>query len=232
MSTCRFCCLLPRDRASRARGNALRDLVIRHIVSHDSSGANQSTLSDAYTRENDRSASDRRAALHSRGHNLPVGFGLQPAALRCPRVQVVDEHDSVADEDIIFDGDPFANKSVGRDLAPVAYKSVLLNLDEGSNLSFIAHRAAIEIDQIRLEDLHSVAQNNVGRNWHEDRFIRVLPWNGSTGRAPVLPRLKMEQIARYNRIVLASTPAQMLLAAHQSPYLAAAFGEIGLRALE
>jgi hypothetical protein len=174
-STCGPGWLLPRDHATEPRGNAFRDLVIGHIVSYDGSGTDQSAFSDGYACENYGSAPDRCAALHSSGHHLPIRFGLQPAILSCARIQVVDEHDSVADKYIVFDGDPFTNKSVGRNLAALADSRVFLDLDEGPDLGLVAYLAAVEIDQIRLEDGYSVAQDNVGRDWHEDRFVRFVP---------------------------------------------------------
>jgi hypothetical protein len=146
--------------------------VIGHVVSYYSSGADQRAFSDGYTSENDRSAADRCAPLYPRRHNLPVRLGLEPAVLGSPWVQIVDEHHSVADEYVIFNGDPFANESVRRNLAPVPHNCVFLNLDEGPDLGLVAHPAAIKVDQIRLEDLYSVAQDNIGRNWHEDRCVR------------------------------------------------------------
>lgn len=133
------------------------------------SSANKCTFSDRNARQNDRSASDRCTSFYPSRHDLPVRLGLQPAIIRRARIQVVDEHDPMADKDVIFDGDPFANESVRRDLAPTSNKRIFLNLDEGSDLCLVAHTTAIEIDQIRLEDLHSVAQKNIDRNWHQNR---------------------------------------------------------------
>jgi hypothetical protein len=56
------------------------------------------------------------------------------------------------------------NERVRRYLASVPHECVFLNLDKGSDFGLVAHRAAIEIDQIRLEDLHSAAQDYVARN--------------------------------------------------------------------
>jgi hypothetical protein len=131
-------------------------------MGNDRSSANQGTFANDYARQNDRSAANGCPPLYSRRYDLPVGLSLQPAILGCPRVQVIDEHDSVAHEYVVFDRDPFADESVRRNLAAFAYRRIFLHLDEGSDLGIVAHCASIKIDQIRLEDLHSVAQDYVG----------------------------------------------------------------------
>jgi len=69
-------------------------------------------------------------------------------------------------------------------------KCIVLRLDEGPDLGLIAHGAAIEVDQIRLEDLHSVALDNVGRNWHEDRLFGSSLRTGRAGGSSVPARPK------------------------------------------
>jgi hypothetical protein len=46
---------------------------------------------------------------------------------------------------------------VRRNLATIPNNRVFLNLDEGPDPGLVADGAAIEVDQIRLEDLHSAA---------------------------------------------------------------------------
>lgn len=58
---------------------------------------------------------------------------------------------------------------------PPSDECVSLNLDDGSNLGVVPKRAAVEIHQFRLENLDSLTQDNIGRNWHEDYCIRRLP---------------------------------------------------------
>ena len=171
------------------------------------SGANERTFADGHARQNDRSASDRCTSLDSSGHDLPVCLGLQPAVIRRARIQVVDEHDSMADKNVIFDGDSFTDESVRRNLAPAPNERIFLNLDEGADLGLVAHIATIEIDQISLEDLHSVAQENIGRNWHQDRRVRFSARSekDSALRCFTASSIKMEQVAQYNRMLLAST---------------------------
>jgi hypothetical protein len=78
----------------------------------------------------------------------------------------------VADEDIILNRHPFANEGMRRNLASAPYECILLNFDESSDYGVVVHRAAIKIHQVRLEDLDSVTQNNVGGNRHEDYSLQ------------------------------------------------------------
>jgi len=55
----------------------------------------------------------------------------------------------VADEYVVLDPYPFADKRVARDLAIVANRGVLLDLDESPDLRVIPDLAAIEIYEFR-----------------------------------------------------------------------------------
>jgi hypothetical protein len=55
-------------------------------------------------------------------------------------------------------------------LAALPDKRILLDLDKRSNFGVIADCTAIEIHQIRQEDLHPTAQDYIGRNWHEEEL--------------------------------------------------------------
>ena len=78
----------------------------------------------------------------------------------------------MSDENIVFDGDTFANEGMRRNLTPTSNDGVLLNLDKGSDFGIVAYRATVQVDQFRLEDLYAEAQDNVVRNWHDCHSIR------------------------------------------------------------
>jgi len=66
-----------------------------------------------------------RLLFHHRPLHAPVGLGLQAArGRRRPRIQVVDEHHAMSDEDVIFNADAFADKSMAGDLATLAHRRV------------------------------------------------------------------------------------------------------------
>ena len=71
-------------------------------------------------------------------------------------VLVVCEHDAVADEDLILNGDALTDKSVALNFAVSADSGVFLYLDEGANLGAVTDGAAVEIDEI--VELDIVAQ--------------------------------------------------------------------------
>ena len=69
---------------------------------------------------------------------------------------IVDERHAVTDEDVVFDGDAFANKGMAGNLAIAADGGILLDLDECANLGVIADLAAVQVDE--LGELDVLAQ--------------------------------------------------------------------------
>ena len=138
----------------------------------DRSCTNHRALADGYASKNDRAAADRGASLHAGRNDLPICFGLQSAVGGGSRVQIIDEHDPVPDENVILDGYTLTDERVRGNLAATSDEGVLLNLNERSDFCIVAKRTAVEIDQIGLEDSDSATQDNVGRYWHGDDYIR------------------------------------------------------------
>src|SRR5262249_21750339 len=144
---------------------------------------------------------------------LPVSLGLQLSAGRGARINIIDKHHAVADKDIVFNGDAFADKRMRRNLAARADRGVLLHLDEGADFTFVAYLAPVKIDEIWLEDLDSVAQHNVGGNWHEINRCPSAVFNrpGFSARR-CLHRISIllvrSKFGRYNRIFVPSTAAR------------------------
>ena len=64
----------------------------------------------------------------------------------------------MADEHLVFDGDPFADEAVGGNLAPFPDPGAFLDLDEGADPAVAADGAAIEIHQFRMMDPDAFAQ--------------------------------------------------------------------------
>lgn len=67
--------------------------------------------------------------------------------------EIVDEHDPVGDDAIIPDGDEFADKGVGLDLAPIPDDHVSLNLDKGADKTIIADLAAVNVYRLNDSDV-------------------------------------------------------------------------------
>jgi len=93
--------------------------------------------------QNRRAGANGSSLLYKGFLHIPVGFRLELAIGRSPRIRVVDKRYTVADEYIIFNRHTFAYKRVARDLAVVADKGILLDFHEGADLYIVADRTAV-----------------------------------------------------------------------------------------
>ena len=116
------------------------------------SGADQGTRADRHTSQNHSATADRGTATDPGENHFPVGVGLESAGGRRPGVEVIDEHDAVAYENLVLDGDPLADKCVTLDLAPSADRHILLNLDEGADAGVVADRAPVKIHEVANDE--------------------------------------------------------------------------------
>src|SRR5262245_60147354 len=89
-----------------------------HVLRHDRPGPDQGPFADRYPTQNHRPGPDRGPLTHACRDYFPVGLGLRLSGGRGSRVGVVDEHDPMADEHLVLDCHPLADKGVARDLAP------------------------------------------------------------------------------------------------------------------
>src|SRR5262249_38270825 len=106
-------------------------------------GANDGVFADRDIAENRRARADRRTFADARFLDFPVGFRLQAAAGSRAGIDVVDESYAVADEDIVFNFDPFANEGVAGNLATIADAGVFLNFDESAYLCLVSDLASV-----------------------------------------------------------------------------------------
>src|SRR5207247_8574613 len=105
----------------------------------------------------------RSARPHQHWLNLPVlpGLELSPRSRR-PRIRVVDEGDSVADEDVVFDRHAFADEGVARNLASPPDLRILVALDDRPDIRFVADITAVPVDALREFD--ALRQSHVDRS--------------------------------------------------------------------
>ena len=76
----------------------------------------------------------------------PIRVGLEFAAgRRRSGIAIVNEGDSVADENLRFNDYAFTDEGVTRNLATLADFGPLLNFDKGANFRVVANLAAVEI---------------------------------------------------------------------------------------
>src|ERR1035438_7625125 len=126
------------------------DRVGWDIFGDNASGSNDRILTDTDIGEYGDARSDRCAPVNDGALYLPVSFRLQAAiGRRRSRIAVVDESHSMTDEDVILDHDPFTDEGVTGNLAALANRSVLLNLDKGADLGIVAYLTTVEVDELR-----------------------------------------------------------------------------------
>ena len=120
---------------NRIRGNIFGD---------DAAGAHNRVLADGGVGKNRSAGADGCTLLDDRRFYLPVVFGLQvPFSGRSARIAVVQEHDSVSDEDIVLNDDAFTDKGVTGDLAAFADAGILLDFNERADLCLVPDLASV-----------------------------------------------------------------------------------------
>src|SRR5262245_54640114 len=139
--------------------------VGRNILRYNRAGSHQSAFADHHIGENDGAGADRCSRLDECPLDLPVFFRLQLPRRRGTRERVVDEHDAMADENLVLDRDTLADEGVTRDLAPPADGGVLLHFHERTDFRVVADLTAVEIDELR--ELYALPEFHVGRHAHE-----------------------------------------------------------------
>src|SRR5581483_11694349 len=141
--------LTPRGRPSRVRAPApgCQPRPRRgDVAGDDRPRADEGTAPDPDSAEDDCARADRRAALHRRAQQRPVGSRPQASvARRGGRELVVDEHDAVPDEHLVADLDAVADEGMALDLAAAADRGAALDLDEGADARLVADAAAVQV---------------------------------------------------------------------------------------
>ena len=84
------------------------------------------------------------------------------------RILVVDEHNTVTDEDVVFKSYPFTDKGVAGYLYPPPQTGPLLNLNEGADPALIAYFTSVEVDEGK--ELHVTAELDVGSDTESGRL--------------------------------------------------------------
>ena len=146
------------DKSGRHTDN---DSSWRYVSRDNRPSPHHRLLANRHATHDDRATTNRSAPFHPGGYDLPVGLGLQPAVSASVWILVISEHHAVTDEDFILNGDALAYEGMRRDLAASTDDRVLLNLDEGADLGVVANAAAVQIDQIGLENPRAAAKHNI-----------------------------------------------------------------------
>src|SRR6266568_4209627 len=99
--------------AENAGWIAGNDGISGNIFRHDTARSDDGVLADGDVTQNDAAAANRRSMFDQSWLDNPVGFRLKLAAgIGRLRVAVVDEHDLMAHEHAVFDGDSFTDEAV------------------------------------------------------------------------------------------------------------------------
>ena len=109
--------------------------------------------SDGDAGQNSSIAADGSAIFNVRFHDHPIRGRLQAAiSVGCPRIEIICEHDPVANEDFVADMDAFTDEGVARDFAVSTYGGTGLDFDKSPDLSAVSDAASVKIDEVRLEN--------------------------------------------------------------------------------
>ena len=119
------------------------------ILDDNTAGADDGVLTDRHTTENCCVGAYGRPTANIGGDDLPIGFSLEPTGLGGGSgVAVIDEHDTMADENIVFDGDALAYKRMALDFAVSSNGSVFLDFDKGADAAVVADCTTVQVDKI------------------------------------------------------------------------------------
>ena len=128
--------------------------VGRDILGDHAAGADDRILTNLGVGQNRDARTDGGSFADHRPFNLPIALGLQFTIGSCgARVGVIDEHDAMTDEDIVFDHHAFANETVTGDLAAFADAGILLNLYKCADLCLVPNLAAVQVYKLRESDI-------------------------------------------------------------------------------
>lgn len=140
-----------------------KSLVAGDIACDHAAGTYHRILTDHHPTEDRATGPDRRPATDPGFKQFPVVRLLRTAVgTGRPRVPVVGEHHSVANEDLVFDRYPFANESVAGNLAARSDAGSLLDFHEAPDPCLVANFAAVKIDETM--QAHIPAKPDIGSN--------------------------------------------------------------------
>jgi len=112
--------------------------ICGYILGYDAAGADDGVFTHGDAAQQGGARTDRRTLPDDRLFTYPIRLGLQVSAgSGRTGIEVVDEGNVMADENVIFDDDPLADEGMAGDLAVVP---------DG---------AAIQVDELRQLDVRS-----------------------------------------------------------------------------
>src|SRR5439155_878508 len=132
------------DPGDPTRGVADDERVRRYVASDDRARTDHRVPADLEVRQHDGAGADRRPAPHGRVAELPVGGGLERAVrVRRARPPVVREDHVRANEHAVLHRQPFEERGVVLDLAPVADHDARAHVDALADVALAADARAL-----------------------------------------------------------------------------------------
>ena len=132
-------------------GRIARDNRIpRHVFGDDAARADNGIFADLRFGKNCGVGADGCALADESLLDLPVCLGLERSSRRGgSRISVIDEHDSMTNEDVVLNRDSFADEGVAGDFAVFSDPGILLDFNEGADLRIGSDFTAVEVDELR-----------------------------------------------------------------------------------
>src|SRR6185437_2595665 len=121
---------------------------------------------------------------------------------------IVGEHDAGADKRLILDRHAFADEAVRGDLAARADRDAGLHLDERPDPRLVSYRTTIEIDEVRLKNLHVASERDIVGNWHKRLSLRTKRLFAISDGARGAPRRRGGRLVPIPCPPASSTPAK------------------------
>jgi hypothetical protein len=144
-----------------AGGNTGYDCVRGDILGDHGARADQSFFAHGNASHDGGVCTDRCPGSNSSLYHLPILRGLQASVRRDrPGIDIVYEHDTMADENAVLDFDPLANERVAGNLAVAPDARAFLNFYKRPNLGAISYGATVEIHQLWMENFNALPQHN------------------------------------------------------------------------
>jgi len=137
-----------------------------HVASDDGSCSDERIGANRHATKYDGAGTNAGTAPDSRGNDHPIGLRGQPASDSGPGVPIVDENNTMTEEYIVFDCNPFAQEAVRGNLAACADVDAALNFHERPNRGVAADPTAVKVDQVPVVQNHARFQYDVGCHRH------------------------------------------------------------------
>lgn len=164
--------LIAYRRFQHAGGIAGDDGMRWHIFCDDAAGTDQRTLTNGDAAEDRGVRTDRGTLLYQGFDAGPVCVCLQTAGGgRRAGEEVVGEHDTMTDENLVFDRHAFADETMRGDFAAASDLRSLLNFDKGPDLGLVANFATVEIRE--CENTNVLSEFDVGCDLAVGKGIQV-----------------------------------------------------------